>query len=218
MVRVSLWTSSLLIAFVIGALASGSGCKGDEGVCVEFDCDVGTQLYSCKPTTGLKQYACQPGETAANFWCQSIAGKPAVYIPCEGYGDEAGETGAGAPSWDPSSSVDYDQASGHYLVDEAFVAMLRDDPGLILLDATRVDQPPGTGYYALKNVTQGDLAAAMGLQSGDILISVNRYDLSSIDNMVDAYEALENATSFSVEIERSGQAMFFYYDVVVFIQ
>jgi hypothetical protein len=209
------------MAVVIGALASGSGCKSDKQLCNDYTCATGEQLYSCKPTTGFRKYQCLSSETAANFWCQSIAGKPAVYVACNGYGDEVGdgdgddtpETGVAPPAWNPSSSVTYDRASGHYLVDGSFVGMLEDDPGLILLDSARVAVSI-TGHYMLESVAQGDLAAALGLQSGDILMSVNRHDLSNIDNMVDAYDALAKDTSFTLAITRNGRRMELTYDVV----
>ncbi len=202
------WKSSIAIAFVVGLLASGGACKSNEEMCSDFECEASQQLYSCKPTTGVKQYNCSAGEIEANSWCQSIAGKRAVYIACDGYGDEIGDsedtsdTGGPAAAWDPSSNVTYDVSSGHYLVNESFLEALKNDPGLILLDSTRVDESP-TGYYALNSVTQGDLAAAMGLQSGDVLVSVNGYDLGSIDGLVDTSYALESATTFTLTILRN---------------
>jgi hypothetical protein len=84
-------TSCFLTWLVIGALAGGGGCKSTEDACQEANCRLGQQLYSCKPTTGFRQYQCHDGEVAAAFWCQSIAGKPAVHIVCDGAADEVGD-------------------------------------------------------------------------------------------------------------------------------
>jgi hypothetical protein len=92
MMKTLLWAPSCLVVFVMGVLASANGCKADFGECKEHDCDRIGELYACKPSTGVWQYECQAGETAANFWCQSIAGKPAVYMACNDYGDESGDT------------------------------------------------------------------------------------------------------------------------------
>lgn len=164
-------------------------------------------MWACKPTTGFWQYECKSGREEADRWCQAKAGKKAVFMDCEGYGDEVGEseTGAAAPSWDPSSYISVD-SNGHYLVDEAFVALLKADPGLIFLDSARVDMN-SAGYLELESVAQGDLADVLGLQSGDALVSVNGYSLASLDDLADAYSALENATTFALTISRNGQPM-----------
>lgn len=217
MMKKSLWASTFLAAFVIGVLASANGCKANHDQCDEHDCDgFGETLYACKPTTGLWQYECKSGETAANSWCQSIAGKSAVYMACDGYGDEIGdtaETGDPSSSWDPSSNVSVNPTNGHYEVDDSFVAMLKDDPGLILLDSARVDLNVA-GDSELEGVATGDLASVLGLQSGDVLVSVNGYSLSSLDDLADAYSALKSATTFTLTIVRNSNSMQITYDVV----
>jgi hypothetical protein len=212
--RTKFFMTGVFGAFLIGALASGSGCNSG-GNCAEADCQIGEQLYSCKPSTGLKQYSCLGGEAAANSWCQGIAGKNAVHIPCDEYGDGGTDETGGAPSyWDPSANVTYDPASGHYLVDESFVDLLKGNTGLLLNDSARVALSPTGGYFVLESVAQGDLADVMGLQSGDVLISVNRYGLQNLDAIVDAWYALENSSSFQLTISRNSQTMHLHYDIV----
>lgn len=216
MTKKSLWATSFLTAFVIGVLASTTGCKINYDQCDAIDCEGLGQLYACKPITGPWRYECHSGETAAAFWCQSIAGKPAVYMACDGYGDEIGDTGeTGDPSsaWDPSSNVSIDPTNGHYEVDSSFVAMLKNDPGLILLDSARVDLDV-TGALVLESVAQGDLADVLGLQSGDVLVSVNGYGLSTLDDLAAAYSALKNVTTFTLTIVRNNTNMQFTYDVI----
>lgn len=215
MMRKSLWASSFLAVFMLGVLASANGC-GPDGKCDEFYCEDGTQLYACKPDTGLWKYECQAGETAANFWCQSIAGKPAVYMACDEYNDEYGDTDeSGDPpsSWDPSSNVSVNPTNGHYEVDSSLVATLKDDPGLILLDSARVNLNTA-GNLVLQDVVRGDLAAALGLQSGDVLVSVNGHSLNTLDDLAAAYSALKTATTFTLTIVRNRSTMQLAYDVV----
>jgi membrane-associated protease RseP (regulator of RpoE activity) len=216
MMKKTLWASSYLAVFVIGVLASANGCKINHDQCEEHDCEAGTQLYACKPTTGVWQYECQAGETAAAFWCQSIAGKPAVYMACDEYGDEIGdtdETGDPSSSWNPASNVSVNPTNGHREVDDSFVAILKDDPGLILLDSARVNLN-AVGDLVLEGVVSGDLAAVLGLQSGDVLVSVNGYSLSSLDDLAAAYSALKNATTFTLTFVRNSNTMQLTYDVV----
>lgn len=210
--------SSFLAAFVIGALASAgaSGCHINYSQCDKKDCTGLGELYACKPSTGPWKYQCHDGEASADSWCQSIAGRDAKYMACDEYGDEIGdtaETSDPSSSWDPSSNVSVNSTNGHYEVDDSFVAMLKDDPGLILLDSARVDLNT-SGDLELGGVATGDLADVLGLQSGDVLVSVNGYSLNSLDDLAEAYFNLEDATTFTLTIMRNGVSMQLTYDVV----
>ena len=137
-------------------------------------------------------------------------------MACGAYAGEVGDTGeTGNPSssWDPSSNVSLNTATLHYEVNASFVAVLKDDPGLILLDSARSGLNT-LGDLELDGVATGDLADLLGLQSGDVLVSVNGYSLSSLDDLADAYSALKNVTTFTLSIVRSGVSMQFIYDVV----
>ena len=70
------------------------------------------------------------------------------------------------------------------------------------------------GDLVLEDVVSGDLAAVLGLQSGDVLVSVNSYSLSSLDDLAAAYSALKNATTFTLTIVRNSSTMQLTYDVV----
>lgn len=64
--------------------------------------------------------------------------------------------------------------------------------------------PSGTDdYFMLAGVASRDLADLLGLQSGDILFSINSYSLDGIEDIVTAFSAVENASTLVLSFERS---------------
>lgn len=70
------------------------------------------------------------------------------------------------------------------------------------------------GDPELEGVATGDLADELGLESGDVLVSVNGYSLSRLDDLADAYSALESTTTFTLTIVRNSNSMQLTYDVL----
>jgi hypothetical protein len=178
--------------------------------------DVGLP-YLCKPPLQTTQIKCHLDPFAADLWCQGLGGGYNARLPgCANYGDEGtGEDGDGdGDGWEPSGSITYDIEEGVYYIEEDFVAEVKNDWTLLALDGSYVDQDPVSGYYTVLNVSPGDLPYALGLESRDILISVNEYDLNSLDDLMIAYLANENETEFVLEIERQSQEVRLSYEIV----
>src|SRR5690606_27870882 len=110
--------------------------------------------------------------------------------------------GDGDPSWDPGNYVS-NPTSGYYYVGSTLVNMIKSDFTILENDSTRLVPSATPDYWELSGVASGDLADVLGLQSGDILISVNSYDLGSIEDIIDAYDALENTSTLVLAYERS---------------
>lgn len=72
--------------------------------------------------------------------------------------------------------------------------------------------PLGSGFV-LGHVDSSSLVAALGLQSGDVLIAIGRQPLDSVDDLMSAFMSLPNALSFQLAIERSGRPVAIDYHV-----
>lgn len=215
----------LFVSASVGVIA-GVGCKDPAGVCSPTYCsdlDQEGDVFLCKPTTGFKKTGCFLSEYEANHWCQGIGGGKAWRPACDDYGDGGSDTGgtetggAGNPNWDPSSNVYFDRASGKYWINDALITMVLDDVTVLGQDATYVTQL-STGYFQLQNVVAGDLAAALGLRTGDVLINASGNDLGSIDKILTAADRLRESTQFELTVSRAGRSVRLRYQVVAFVE
>ena len=71
-----------------------------------------------------------------------------------------------------------------------------------------------SGYYQLVNVGDGELAAELGLMSGDTLKSINGYDLGTTEGRFDAYQALRDESGFRLTIARDTGLVHLSYELV----
>jgi hypothetical protein len=201
------------------SLALGAGFISSMGAsCATPECDTcvaGGELYACHNTPGQGDvYECQPNQAYADLWCYNLGGLNPTIVDCGTAGD--GETGtgestgtetgdsAGAESWDPSVSVAHNPRTGVYEIEADFVRRLKAEAFAPLQHDSARFVTLKTGYVQLVNVSSTDLAAALGLESGDILIAVNGLMLSSGEQQLSAYNALKSATRFVLEIDRNG--------------
>ncbi len=65
----------------------------------------------------------------------------------------------------------------------------------------------------LYGIRRGSLLSRLGLQNGDLLRTINGFDMSSPDKALEAYTKLRSASHLTVAIERRGQSMTLDYDI-----
>jgi hypothetical protein len=170
----------------------------------------------CKPLTGAWQTQCHSSDSSANSWCYGISGNYAYLPNCLVAHDETGDAdgGHGGAPWDPSSHITYNPRENIYEIEAAFANALKIDMSLLANDRARLRESHLEGYYELVDVSQGDLAHAMGLQTRDLLFGVNGYDLGTLDGQMDAYVGLQEEFEFTLEIIRGPSAMTLEYIIV----
>ncbi len=165
-------------------------------------------------------------------WCQDVAyiqGIQPELIPCsDDYasgetggdtgetGGDTGETGqdSAGDSWDPGAYVHYDPHTNIYEVDAIFIDdLMAANLAPLGNDGARLTST-ASGYLQLINVAPGDLAAELGLLSGDVLTSVNGYDLGGLEGRFDAYQALRHEAGFRLTIARGAEVHHLSYELV----
>jgi hypothetical protein len=221
-----MFVASLFSAIALSG-SLGASCGETPGDFCE-PCVRGKERYSCTyypvltPTTPTTVYACRSSEFDANQWCAGydpeVSATPSNCDNADDGGLETGETTWGSEPWDPASEVNYNVGTDEYEIDADFIAALVEDGFAPLsLDSARlVYSGVGgySGYYELDNVASGDLADELGLQDGDILKSVNGYELDTVDHQMQAYEALKNETDLELRIRRSSNFVTIAYKIV----
>jgi len=95
---------------------------------------------------------------------------------------------------------------GSFEVDQAVVDRLMTAPGATR-DALAAFERVGGGTYALRfrRVRPGGWAHAIGLQVGDLLTSVNGYELKDPRHAIEAYAALRMTKDLELKVQRSGK-------------
>lgn len=156
------------------------------------------------------EYDCFGTKSDAHDWCLNNGDEDTLaYIACSG--NLQGETGS---PYDPSSYVTYNSSTQEYEIDNSFVeAMIENQFVQIAADGARFELQT-SGYYKLVNVRSGDLMDELGLQSNDVLKSIDGKDLGSFENQVDAYLNLKNDTQLSLTIERGTSTLVIDYKIV----
>lgn len=188
----------------IPALLFLTGCPGSKP---EELCEGGWPTcqsgwpYKCTNWAGVTRGECHVSSLDADYWCAGFGGGSAVEIDCGDY--ETGDEGA-----DDGGSLNYTEyvsnpASGTYEIDYALVSQIDGDFSILESDSTTL-VPSGTDdYFMLSGVASGDLADILGLQSGDILLSINSYSLDGIEDVVTAFSAVQNDSTLVLSFERS---------------
>lgn len=102
------------------------------------------------------------------------------------------------------------------LVTRSAVDALFTDASLLMRQArivphVRDGRPDGLKLYAIR---PSSVAAALGLQNGDTVRTVDGRDVSSPDHALEAYTALRSATRVVIELERRGAPVRVLYRVV----
>jgi len=68
--------------------------------------------------------------------------------------------------------------------------------------------------FKIFGIRRGSFFDAVGLHSGDVILSLNGHSLSSPDDLLTAYEAVKSVDRFELEVERRGQELRFVYQIV----
>ena len=116
--------------------------------------------------------------------------------------------------WDPDWYVNFN--AGTYEVAEGFIYSLVADPSpLIDCDAGRFEQHVGGGYQ-LTGASSGELSYVLGLQNGDVVMTLNGLDLDNMDDVLAAFGQLyyENETDFTLVILRGSTPVTLYYELL----
>jgi type II secretory pathway component PulC len=90
--------------------------------------------------------------------------------------------------------------------------MLKVEASILNNDPTYLEER-SAGGFELKNVTVGTLAWELGLQSGDIPLTVNGYNVTTMEGVFDALAGLQTATFLTVAIQRHSNVVYRYYSI-----
>ncbi len=95
------------------------------------------------------------------------------------------------------------------IVDRAFVEKLIANPAALAKQARVVPKKKDGEQVGLKfyGIRRDSLPKMLGLKNGDMLVSVNGEDLTSMDKVMSLYMKLRNASNLTVVLERKGKRM-----------
>ncbi len=203
-------------------LATAQGCgssSGPEVVNGQLKCgDCDQYAYNCDGTA-----VCAPDDYTAGvgFSCYTWSEKkdcthnaPSGTEGADDGGSDDGGQGSNCGSWDPDALVAYSRTTRKYEVDQQLIDDLEADRTLLDCDSARARLVSG-GYYELHSVGRDDLSSHLGLRSGDIIKSVNGYDLLNEADYLAAYAALDGTTTeFELEVDRGGRIITIKYVIV----
>lgn len=216
------------VVLAIGAIVSGEGCDcdGSDGAYLDGNLDVqcGTcPQFAYKCTQPATKAICAPDDYSLETvkGCTWFTQK----INCSGFDPDTGggdggldetigdDGGTNCGNWDPGLHVRYNSLAGHYEVEEDFFedTVANPDP-LDDCDSTRMKMVSG-GFYEFYDVDQGDLAAHLGFQNGDIVKEVNSEEIFTSEDFFRIMVDLAEERSFTVKIERSSSTVTLNYEV-----
>lgn len=177
-------------------------CEDDETTCT-----MGASTYGCINFWGVEIASCQTSLPAAHAWCaEKGGGSSAAYeINCFGVAEEG--TG-GESDWDGYVT---NPSAGVYNIDPDLVGLITADFTILETDSTVLVDSGLDDYFMLSGVASGDLADVLGLQTGDILLSVNSESLNGTEDAIEAFETVENDTTLVLLYKRSGTNHTHYY-------
>jgi len=94
----------------------------------------------------------------------------------------------------------------HFQVERGLLDKLLADP-MALSRAARVTPAVDAGKaqgFRLSGVRDGSLVTKIGLQNGDVIQSINGFELTSPDKVLEAYARLRSASTLAITVARSG--------------
>lgn len=95
----------------------------------------------------------------------------------------------------------------HFTVERAVIEKLAEDPSQLAKLGRAVPHKDANGNvdgYRLSGIRRRSLGRKLGLRSGDVVHSVNGFEMTSMGSAMSAYEALQSANNLEVEITRRG--------------
>lgn len=193
-----------------------TGCDGLAYACFACDqwgnCDLAPYTEGCAASENDVNTACQNVFFGSGGpYDQGYAGYDKQILACA-YLQEPNS----CQNWDPGSSVAYNSGSDIYEIDESLIDGLIADPSpLVDCDSGRFDLQSGGGY-ALTGASSGELSYVLGLQNGDVPVSINELSLDDMDGVLEAYSQLYygGETEFSLLITRGTSNITLDYEIV----
>ena len=67
--------------------------------------------------------------------------------------------------------------------------------------------------FKLFSIKPDSLYSKIGIQNGDVIQSINGFDMNSPDKALEAYTKLRNAASIDLQVERGGQTVSMNYGI-----
>ncbi len=131
-------------------------------------------------------------------------GEPSAIMPGGGHGGRKARGEAGAQA-DPSS-IAKRTAEGAYAVDRQRIVKAMENMGDVMTDARfipNIVEGAAKGFI-LNEVKGGGLFHSLGLQNGDVLLSVNDFDISSPESALQAFTALKGMDRVQLNVIRDG--------------
>jgi general secretion pathway protein C len=102
----------------------------------------------------------------------------------------------------------------HFEIDAAGVANSRANGFKMnerIVPSFRKGRPIGFKIFSIR---PGSLYFALGLREGDIVRSINGYDLNSPDKALAAYSALRHTRSLDLKLTRAGRTHHIHYEIL----
>jgi general secretion pathway protein C len=96
------------------------------------------------------------------------------------------------------------------LVEKALLNPMAVAKGARVVPSLKNGKPDGFKLYAIR---PGSVFARLGLANGDTLQSINGFELTSVDKVLEVYTKLREATSLEVEITRRGKPLLLRYSI-----
>jgi general secretion pathway protein C len=135
-----------------------------------------------------------------------------MFSPAHGPSEVAPERVVHTPSAEKEGAGDAritKQGEGSYRITRAMFEESMSEPGLVT--AARV--VPTGGGLKLMGLRRSSVLGQLGLQTGDVLQSINGHDLKNPDSALEAYGTLRQAGHFSLTLIRAGQRRSFEYTI-----
>lgn len=201
--------SYLAAISLLACLAFPSACKVDddgggggdttEGMTPCPECEEGQDVFACLIDGNEELFCFESLEVAQ----QSCGGLPGNGVVGNGPTTCDNQTAGVAEKWSPTEYVTYESET--HVIERGFFGSVLEHPDLLLLDDARVRW---TGkHLEFETVEPGDLAHALGFADGDVLVSVNDYELATVNDLFAAFDALYGSQEFVVEVLRGDETL-----------
>jgi general secretion pathway protein C len=138
--------------------------------------------------------------------CQAQLFAPATIVQAK---DRTPATPHAADGLDPAIAKGIERLGpGRYRIERSVVERLLDDQAEIMKGGMMRPEKEGdrTVGVRLLGVRADRLFGVLGFQDGDVMRTLNGYEFSSPERMLEAYAHLRDATQLRVEFTRGGQA------------
>lgn len=96
-----------------------------------------------------------------------------------------------------------------YTIDRSLVTSLLANQAALMRTARVIPHEEGGRVVGVKlyGIRRNSLLGRLGIQNGDMLRTINGYDMSSPDSALEAYARLQNADRITINLSRRGQDM-----------